>query len=222
MSSADPFWNRAFERIISLGEWSGPWRDRAARAAVALLTIFAGVTAAFIVDEYRAHLAEMDRLRQARDGIIAELARYETRGLEHANGITESIERWRTADRRGEKAVPGFYRIPGATHPPSAAWEAAVSSGVTSLFDPQLRVELGYFYTEFLGVHDNYARHHVFSEREILPRAERGAEAFYDSSGTLMPEFRVHMALMDDFGADLRRLIELAGDLRHKLESEAE
>lgn len=221
MSSKGPARNRTFELDTILRAW-GPWRNRAARVGIGLLTIFAGVTAAFVVDEYREHLRQMEQLRQAQEGIVAELRRYEIRGLEHAEAITESTERWNDADRVGEKAVPGFYRIPGATHPPTAAWDAAVSSGVASLFDPDLRLDLGYFYTEFVGVHDNYARYLEFSERELLPRAELGAEAFYDSSGQLMPEFRVHMALLNDFGADLRRLVSLAGDLRAKLEEQPE
>lgn len=194
------------------------WRDRMGRGIAQLLIIFVGVTAAFIVDEHRGHLAQQEQLRQARDGIVAELGRYETRALEHAEGITQSIERWRSAERAGEQAAPGFYRIPGATHPPTAAWDAAVSSGVASLFDPQLRLELGYFYTEFVGVHDNYARYLAFTEREHLPRAELGVASFYDPAGRLLPEFRVQMALLEDFGADLRRLSVLAGELRRQLE----
>ena len=220
--SNDPASNRISERITSLSSWIGPWRSRASRVGVGLLTIFAGVTAAFIVDEYRAHLAKMAQLRQARDGIVAELMSYERRGLEHAEAITQSILRWETADRAGDKAVPGYYRIPGATHPPTAAWDAAVSSGVASLFDPQLRLQLGFFYTEFLGVHTNYARHLAFVERELLPRAQLGAEAFYDESGRLMPEFQVHMDLLSEFGDDLRELSAFAGELRVQLESQAE
>jgi hypothetical protein len=196
------------------------WHDRASKAVGQLLIIFIGVTAAFMADEYRGRLGQQDQLRQARAGIVAELARYEMRALEHADGITASIERWRNAESEGERAIPGFYRIPGATHPPTAGWDAAVSSGVASLFDPQLRLELGYFYTEFVGVHDNYVRYLEFSEREHLPRAELGAAAFYDSAGTLLPEFRVQMMLLEEFGSDLRRLSALAGELRRKLEDE--
>lgn len=197
------------------------WHEQARRVIGQLLIIFTGVTAAFMADEYRGRLGQQEQLRQARAGIVAELTRYEVRALEHADGITASIERFRTAEREGERAIPGFYRIPGATHPPTAGWDAAVSSGVASLFDPQLRLELGYFYTEFVGIHDNYVRYLEFSEREHLPRAELGAAAFHDSSGTLLPEFRVQMVLLEEFGADLRRLSALAGELRRKLEDEA-
>jgi hypothetical protein len=178
-----------------------------------------GVTAAFFVEGYREDLDQREDLRNATAGISEELARYETRGMEHVDSIVQSIERWEAADRAGERTVPAFYRIPGAPLPPTAAWDAAVSSGVASLIDPALRIELGYFYTEFVGIHRKYARYAEFVDDEILPRAEIGPEAFYDSSGVLEPPFRVHMALLGEFAEDLRALTVAAADLRARLEA---
>jgi hypothetical protein len=92
---------------------------------------------------------------------------------------------------------------------------------VANLFEPGLRLELGYFYTEFVGIHDNYARYLEFSEREILPRVELGRDAFYDANGRLHPEIRTHMALLAEFSEDLRRMSVLASELREKLISDA-
>ena len=160
-------------------------------------------------------------LDQVHSGIVAELGRYEVRALEHAEGIRESIEQWRRADRAGQRAVPDLYRIPGATHPPTAAWDAAVSSGVARRFDPDLRLRLGYFYTEFVGIHDNYARYLAVSEREILPLAVIGPDAFYNASGRLLPEVQVHMSLLEEFSEDLRRMSAMAGELRATLLAES-
>ena len=173
-----------------------------------------------MADARLGRLEQQNQLRQARAGIVAELIRYESRALQHADSITASIERWRRADRAGEQAIPGHYRIPGATHPPTSAWDAAVSSGVARLFDPQLQLELGYFYTEFVGIHDNYVRYLEFSEREHLTREISGAPAFYDPSGRLLPVFRVQMTLLEEFGSDLRRISGLAGEIRRELEAE--
>lgn len=219
MARSDAVDDTALERRVPADAWR-PWRGRLTHVIGQLLIIFAGVTAAFMADEYREGLGEQEQLRQARRGIVAELGRYEVRGVEHADSITASIERWRHASQKGERAIPGFYRIPGATHPPTAAWDAAVSSGVARLFDPQLRLQLAYFYKEFVGVHDNYVRYLEFSEREHLPRAAVGIAAFYASSGALLPEFGVQMALLEEFGTDLRRLSALAGELRRRLEEE--
>ena len=193
------------------------WRSRATRAIAELLIIFIGVTAAFLLQGYQEERDRADRLREATEGIITELARYQTRSLEHADSIAARIGRWKAADARGERAVPGYYRIPGAPRPPTAAWDAAVSSGVANQFDAALRLELGYFYTELAGIHENYVRYLAFMERDVLPRAEIGPQGFYDSSGRLLPEFRVQMQLLGEFGDQLRALAATAASLRSRL-----
>lgn len=114
-----------------------PWRSRALRHVAELLTVFAGVTAAFLLDECRGRAAERGALDQARGGIVAELGRYEVRAIEHADGFRESIERWRRADGTGKRAVPDLYRIPEPPiHPPPLgmrpyrlAWPACSNPG---------------------------------------------------------------------------------------------
>ena len=86
------------------------------------------------------------------------------------------------------------------------------------MFDPKLRRELGYYYSEFIGIHDNYDRYNQFTEREILPRLAAGPDAFYGPDGKLLPMFRVHMDLQTEFAADLRRLGQMAQNLRTRLE----
>lgn len=189
------------------------WKSRTTRAVAELLVIFVGVTAAFVVEGYRERSNEARELRQAKEGILAELARYQVRSIEHADSIDASIDRWRALDDAGEQAVPGYYRIPGAPYPPTAAWDAAVASGVASMFEPSLRLALGYFYTEFTGIHDNYVRRLVFIEGVIMPAAQGGAGAFYDAEGDIRPEYDVYMSLMAEFAGDLRRVSEQAGEL---------
>jgi hypothetical protein len=202
------------------GSEDGVVGRRLGRAALELVVVFVGVTAAFFVEGYRGELDERAQLRQATDGIIAELRQHESRAREHADSIQSRLEAWKSAEGSGRKAVPAFYLIPGATHPPTAAWDAAVSSGVVSLYEPSLRLELGYFYAEFVGISDNYVRRLEFIEREVMPRAREGAEAFYDSADRLRPECAVEMDLLDAFRGDLVRVSEWAGRLRAELEAE--
>jgi len=101
----------------------------------------------------------------------------------------------------------------------AAAWNSAVSSGLARMVEPRLRMDLGYFYSEFVGVHDNYDRYNQFTEREVLPRMISGPDAFYGPDGHLLPVFRVHMDLQKEFAMDLRRLSGLARDLRTRLEA---
>jgi hypothetical protein len=192
------------------------------RAVGELVIIFVGVTAAFIVEGYRQDRSQAEELRQATAGILTELRRYQVRSVEHADSIAVRLERWSVADSDGTRSVPGYYRIPGGSHPPTAAWDAAVSSGVASLFDPELRLALGYFYTDFLGIHDNYVRRLVFIEREVLPRVDEGPDAFYDIDGRIRPEFLVEMSLLADFGEDLAEASRQAALLEEWIRTGAE
>ena len=94
-----------------------------------------------------------------------------------------------------------------------------VSSGLTRLMDPDLRTELGLFYSEMVGIHDNYDRYNQFTEHEVLPRVALGPDAFYGTDDRILPAFRVHMDLQKAFAADLRNLSNQAHDLRLRLET---
>jgi len=194
------------------------WRAHVGWLIGQLIVVFAGVSAAFVVENYRDSRNQAAEFRQALSGVVAELNRYETRGLEFANGIDAKISAWEQADRSGTRAIPGYYRIPGATHPPSAAWTAMVSSGLARLMDPDLRTDLGLFYSEIVGIHDNYDRYNQFTEREVLPRIALGPDAFYGTDGRILPAFRVHMDLQKEFANDLRKLSAQAHELRIRVE----
>jgi hypothetical protein len=94
-----------------------------------------------------------------------------------------------------------------------------VSSGLARLIEPSLRTELGLFYSEIVGIHDNYDRYNQFTEREVLPRIALGPDAFYGTDGRILPAFRVHMDLQKEFAGDLRKLSNQAHDLRLRLEA---
>src|SRR4051794_29496443 len=195
------------------------WRARLGWLAGQLIVIFAGVTAAFVVENYRDQQNQRAEFQQALSGLITELTRYETRGLEFADGMDAKLGAWEQADRGGTRAIPTYYRIPGATHPPSAAWTTMTSSGLARMIEPGLRIELGLFYSEMAGIHDNYDRYNQFTEREVLPRIALGPDAFYGADGHILPNFRVHMDLQKEFAADLRRLSNQARPLRMRLET---
>src|SRR5919201_101707 len=199
-------------------EHRSTWRQRLGWLTGELFVVFAGVSAAFIVENYRDNRNQIAEMHQAVAGIIAELTSSETKSQEFSDAILADIVRWEEADRAGKRAIPGHYRIPGAPHPPAAAWNTAVTSGLARMLDPQLRMDLGYFYSEFVGIHDNYDRYNQFTERDILPRIIAGVDTFYGADGHLLPVFRVHMDLQKEFATDLRRLSGLAHDLRIRLE----
>lgn len=188
------------------------------RIVAELVVVFVGVTAAFFVEGYREQLDADRALRQASAGILAELRTYETKGLAYADSMTAHLDAWEAADHAGRRVVPTFYRLPGAPRPPTAAWSTAVGSGVASGFEPDFGYRLGYFYNEFSGIQLNYIRHLDFIEREVLPLAELGADAFYDAGGRFDPAVRSRMRLMREYVADLERLSTEAGTLADELE----
>jgi len=204
---------------MSQSDQKQSWRSRLGWLASQLLVIFLGVTAAFVVENYRETLSQREELHQAVTGIITELKHHEQRAVQHADAFDAAIGRWVAADREGRRAVPGYYRIPGAPYPPSAAWNSAVTSGIARMLEPSLRMDLGYFYSELVGIHDNYNRYNQFTEREVLPRLTSGPDAFYGADGKLLPIFQVHMDLQKEFAADLRRLSGIAHDIRLRLEA---
>lgn len=204
---------------MSHSEAKQTWRARLGWLAGELVVVFIGVSAAFVIDNYRDSRGQAAEFNQALAGLIAELNRTETRGHEFADNITSKVDEWEKADRNHQRAIPGYYRIPGSTHPPTAAWNTMVSSGLVRLIEPELRTELGYFYNEFVGIHDNYDRYNHFTEREILPKALSGPDLFYGPDGNILPEFRVQMNLEKDFATDLRTLSAKAHDLRLRLEA---
>ena len=195
------------------------WRGRLSSLAGELIVVFVGVSAAFVVENYRDSRNQAAEFHQGLSGVISELNRTESRGREFADAISAKVTGWENADRSGKRAIPGYYRIPGATHPPSAAWNTMVASGLARLIEPRLRTELGYFYSEFIGIHDNYDRYNQFTEREVLPRIALGPDAFYGTDEHLLPQFRVHMDLQNEFAEDLRKLSVKAHDLRFQLEA---
>ena len=196
------------------------WRSRALAALAQLTTIFVGVTLAFVFDGWRKDLDEAADVRQTVGALITELRHLETHGMSLALQMEASAEVWHAADRAGRQAPLDLHRIPGATNPPSAAWASAVSSGMANRLDPALSLEIGWFYSEVIGIHANYARYMAFHEREVMPRVLEGAASFYGADDKLKPEFRVHLALYEEFVADLKRLCVRAGELRTKLEAE--
>jgi hypothetical protein len=187
------------------------------RLVAELFVIFIGVSAAFFVENFREHQRELEELDQAVDGIIFELQHYGTRTLVHAGEIEAALARWEAEDAAGRRAIPADYTISGALRPPAPAWETTVASGTANLLEPTIRMDLGWFYNEHIGVHANHARHVAFSEQEILPLILQGADSFYGANGDLLPQFRAHMELLRTFGEDLRRNARWADSLHEVL-----
>ena len=88
-----------------------------------LIVVFAGVSAAFVVENYSDNRNQVNEMHQAVAGIIASLTETERKTREFSDAILADITRWEDADWGGKRAVPGHFRIPGATAPAISSME---------------------------------------------------------------------------------------------------
>ena len=70
------------------------WRGHVGWLVGHLIVVFAGVSAAFVVENYRDNRNQAAEFRQALSGVVAELSRVETRGREFADGIDAKVSEW--------------------------------------------------------------------------------------------------------------------------------
>ncbi|HET6941110.1 MAG TPA: hypothetical protein VFH89_03000, partial [Sphingomicrobium sp.] len=109
--------------------------------------VFVGVSAAFVVDDYRELRSENERRRAVYLALDRELTQMaETHGPRFQKEMTLQLNSWDQAMARGEKPVPPTFRLPGAERPPTGVWDAAVATGSIQLIDPELFYELARFY----------------------------------------------------------------------------
>ena len=81
-----------------------------------LIVVFAGVSAAFVVENYRDSKNQQAEFRQALSGVIAELPIRDA-GAGVRGWYRRQIFAWEQAYRSGTRAIPAYYRILDATHP---------------------------------------------------------------------------------------------------------
>jgi len=118
---------------------------------------------------------------------------------------------------------PAYYREPAAETPSISVWQATVASGGVNLLDPNLFFTLAAFYNRVESFGRRYLRYNEVTERDLLPRLSRGAEAFYDPhSGELDPTVRVHLDQLRTLLFEADQILEKADSLEAVVRAEAE
>jgi hypothetical protein len=185
-----------------------------------MLFIFLGVTAAFLVDDYRDRREASERavlLAGAIHQDIGDSLRVQT---ELVSAIEEGLVAFEGQLAAGQRPVPYVLEISGALRPPSGVWQSAGEIGLRDFADPGLLFELSYYYSESQGVADNFVRYNEFSEREFWPVALSDPSRFYDDNGALRGEFLAHIQQLRDYRSDIAHQIEWGADLQERLEVE--
>lgn len=195
-----------------------PFRPLLSKIALELFIVFAGVTAAFAVDDYReARTQDMRRqaVYKALDRELSQMA--ETHGPRFQREMASQLAAWDNALDRGERPIPPTFRLPGAERPPTGVWDAAVATGSIELIDPELFYELARFYIRADSVGLLYQRYSHGAQADIWPRLKEGPEAFWSPDGKLRPEILVDVQRLRDFSERQGQLSSEAQQLRSKL-----
>lgn len=188
-----------------------------------LFAVFAGVTAAFALEDYR-NQRDQDERRQAiyraLDRELKQMA--ETHGPVFQREMAKQLASWDQSVAKGERPLPPSFKLPGAERPPTGVWDAAVASDSIELVDPELFYELARFYNRANSVGNLYQRYASYAQSDVWPHLTDGPGAFWQPNGKLRPEIQAHVQRLRDFQTQQGRLGIEARQLRRELKLAAE
>ena len=196
-----------------------PSRPLLSKIGFELFAVFAGVTAAFAVDDYRNQRDEDARrqaIYRALDRELKQMA--ETHGPSFQKEITQELSSFDQAVAKGERPLPPSFKLPGAERPPTGVWDAAVASDSIELVDPELFYELARFYNRANSVGNLYQRYATYAQSDVWPHLTDGPTAFWQPNGKLRPEIQAHIQRLRDFQTQQGRLGIEARQLRKQLQ----
>ena len=207
---------------VTVRSWV-PSRPLLSKIGFELFAVFAGVTAAFALDDYRNQRDQDDRrqaIYRALDRELKQMA--ETHGPVFQREMTQQLNSWDASLAKGERPLPPSFKLPGAERPPTGVWDAAVASDSIELVDPDLFYELARFYNRANSVGNLYQRYASYAQSDVWPHLTDGPDAFWQPNGQLRPEIQAHIQRLRDFQTQQNRLGIEARQLRKELRLSAE
>ncbi len=150
------------------------------RIIAELAVVFVGVSAAFVVDNYRDGREALQRADQLASALYRDLTHFSAASVEYVKGIQGGLDAFRQAVAAGKRPAPFVLRVSGAEGAPTEVWEAAMQSGAGDVLDPELVIELATLYHEIGGETSKYIRYAEFTERQVWPLMISDTTAFYD------------------------------------------
>jgi hypothetical protein len=193
-------------------------RSLVAKVALDLFIVFAGVSAAFALENYRTAQEQHHRRDAVCGALDRELGQLAvTRGPTFQREMTTELRQWDQAISHGEKPLPPAFRLPGAERPPTGVWDAAVATNSIELIDPNLFFELARFYNRAKSAGDLYQRYSAGAQMDVWPRLQEGPQAFWTPDGRLRPEIMAHVQRLRDFRDRQAELGQEARQLRADL-----
>ncbi|HYD53795.1 MAG TPA: hypothetical protein VEA99_14255, partial [Gemmatimonadaceae bacterium] len=188
------------------------------RLAFELLVIFVGITAAFAAENYRESIERRARARQFYRAILGELDVFIGPAGAIADTMTARLARFASDSAAGRRVAPPYFREPGGERPPSAVWDAAVTSGAFTYLRPELYFQLARVYNHIRSIGDRYQRYNGFTEQTLLP-ALATPDNFY-VGGALRGDVRGHVGRLAELRDELRTAAASARVTRDSVRAE--
>jgi hypothetical protein len=194
-------------------------RRPAARLLFELVIVFVGVFLAFLATSWNDRRVERTRALKTLRILHQELDDFVTYSPVPVAAMSEAIERFRRDSAGGGRPAPAYYREPRASRAPTAAWQAAVTSGAYELLDADLFYELTLYYNRIDSLNDKFGHYTRRTEGLILPELGGDGSSFYDE-GELRGTYRVLIELLEEVKLEIETLMADAAVLKGKLENE--
>jgi len=185
-----------------------------------MVFIFVGVSAAFLLENYRDRREGAARATLLAGAIHEDIADSRRVLTQMVAAIDSGVANFEARLADGQRPVPYVLEITGSLRPPTGVWESAGAIGLRDFADPSLLFELSYYYSEHQGVGENFVRYAEFTEREFWPLALSDTLQFYQEDGRLRGQFVAHLQQLRDYRSDLLHLIEMGVSLQERLRVE--
>ena len=117
-------------------------RQIAAMVGLELLTVFIGVTLAFLFDNYRQSVSQHTRQHQLEKALVQDVATFDSVATLYVTHLRKGQAQLDSLRAAGNRSVPFYLRIVGAERPPTDVWQAAMQSGAGELLDPDVMIQL--------------------------------------------------------------------------------
>ena len=186
-----------------------------------MLFIFVGVTAAFLVDDYRDRREAAARAVLLAGAIHQDIGDARRAQAELVTAIDAGLGAFEEQIAAGQRPVPYVLEISGSLEATSRCVAVRCRRSASRDFaDPALLFELSYYYSESQGGADNFVRYSEFTEREFWPVALSDSSRFYREDGQLRGEFKAHIQQLRDYRSDIADQVDWGMRLQDRLRAE--
>jgi hypothetical protein len=159
------------------------------RLGLEVMVGFVGVYAAFALSAYHERQELAERRRQVKLALIAEIRPLTELSRHNIGGYQKFLTQFDSGVKAGKKPIPHPFTEPIGLN--MHMWEATKQAGGLTLMDVPTFVAVADFYNDISRMLAIYGQLRDLSINVILPAADRGPDAFYDSrTGALRSDVR--------------------------------